>query len=720
LQARLDRLPLAERTVLQQASVVGRLFWDRAVAHIAATAGGAAEVKDVTRSLAALREREMVFQRETSAFVGAGEYIFKHNLLRETTYAGVLKKVRQVYHGLVADWLVQESGERVTEVTGLIADHLEAAGRVAEAVEHLLRAGDQARLLYAQEEAAAYYQRALALLKETDQPERAARTLMKLGLTYHNAFAFRRARQAYEEGFALWQAASKEHPVEALSPAPHALRLDWGWEPTTLDPALAHWGMATGMIQEVLSGLVEQTPEMDIVPGIARAWELLEGGRTYIFRLRDDVCWSDGVALTAADFEYAWKRLLDPATGSANAGLLGDVRGAGVYRRGEVGDADAVGVRALDERTLLVELEEPTAYFLQVLALAATYAIPRHMVEIHGAAWCDSGMIVGSGPFLVESWQRGRSIAFVRNPAYVGAWTGNVQRVEIGFIDPMDWPARLALYEEGGLDILDLGFAPPMEREPARQRHAGEYLSAPSLGFYSIALNTKRPPFDDVRVRRALLLATDVEYITDGLGHGYLFPMTGGLVPPGMPGHLPGINPPYDPDQARRLLCEAGYPGGRGVAQLIMRMPAGPVGVAASELLSAHWKENLGMDIIWEFGDLSGSPQIAGTGSSHAVLHGWVADYPDPDNFLRVGVPWEATGWECPAYGRLVDRARHVLHHDERMELYKQASAIMVAEAPVLPLTYGRDHRLIKPWVTRYPMSPIRDLFAKDVIIKPL
>jgi len=718
LQARLDRLPLAERTVLQQASVVGRLFWDRAVAHIAGTAGGTAEARDVVRWLAALREREMVFQRETSAFAGAGEYIFKHNLLRETTYAGVLKRLRQVYHGLVADWLIQASGERVTEVTGLIADHLEAAGRSAGAVDYLLRTGDQARLMYAHAEAVGYYERALKLLRELGEHDQAARTLMKLGLTHHNAFDFRRAREAYEKGFSLWQVVSKERPMSAPAAAPHALRLDWGWEPRTLDPAKAEDSGSIAVVDELFSGLVEQTPDMNIVPAVARSWEPLEGGRTYIFHLRDDVRWSDGVPVTARDFEYAWKRVLDPAAASPVASLLDDVRGAGAYRRGETGDRDRVGVRALDEATLLVELEAPTAYFLQVLALSASYPVPRHLVEACGPAWTDIGTIVGNGPYLLQSWPSGQSMTLVANPGYALTRTGNVQRVEFVFIDPMEWQTRLAMYEADGLDLLALDMAPPAEKEPARQRHAGECFSYPGLGSYSLALNTRRPPFDDARVRRALILATDVERFVDELGQGYMFPATGGWVPPGITGHDPGIALPYDPGRARRLLGEAGYPNGRGAPTLVMLMPAGPTGVVSSEFLSAHWLEALGLEIRWELRTEWPAP-LDMQSNAHGCLHGWSPDYPDPDNFLRVGFPWEATGWQCEAYAQLVDRARHVLDRDQRMQLYRQAGRILVEEAPLIPLTYSGSYSLVKPWVTRYPLSPIKVLFAKDVIIEP-
>ncbi|MGD2177793.1 MAG: adenylate/guanylate cyclase domain-containing protein, partial [Anaerolineae bacterium] len=261
LQARLDRLPIQDRTVLQQASVVGRLFWDRAVVRISESAAEGVHEGEVLGTLSALRGREMVFQRETTAFAGAREYVFKHAVLREVTYESLLKRLRRVYHGLVADWLMEQAGERVGEYTGLIADHLALAGRSTEAVEYLLKAGDRARGLYAHQEAIGAYERALALLKEQEDHERAARTLMKLGLTYHTAFQFERSREAYEEGFLLRQRLGQIEPITPPPPAPHALRLAF-WEPVSLDPGLSTDAPSGAAIHQLFSGLVRLSPEL--------------------------------------------------------------------------------------------------------------------------------------------------------------------------------------------------------------------------------------------------------------------------------------------------------------------------------------------------------------------------------------------------------------------------------------------------------------------------
>jgi ABC-type oligopeptide transport system substrate-binding subunit/class 3 adenylate cyclase/tetratricopeptide (TPR) repeat protein len=715
LQARLDRLSVEERTILQQASVVGRLFWDRAVARISESAGEGTEETEVQNSLSALRGKEMVFQRETSAFVGAQEYIFKHNMLREVTYESVLKRLRQVYHGVVADWLMEQGGERIKEYAGLIADHLELAGRTIEAVNYLIEAGDRARGLYAHQEAIGSYRRALALLKEQGDHQRAARTLMKLGLTYHTAFDFQRAPQAYEEGFTLWQRAGEMEPAVPPPPAPHALRVDWR-DPPALDPTVAEDKYSAIVICQLFSGLVEPSPEMEVIPEVARSWEVSEGGRKYIFHLRDDVRWSDGTPVTAGDFEYAWKRVLDPATGSPVANLLYDVKGARAFHRGE-GGVGGLGVRALDKGTLVVELEGPTGYFLQLLAYNATYPVPQHVVEAHGEAWTEVENIVSNGPFRLETWQRDESMVLVRNPEYHGQFRGNVQRVELSLL--ADWSARLELYETDGLDILDLLGFPPSEVDRTRQRHAGEYVSTLWLRTTHVGFYVSRPPFDDVRVRRAFALAVDRETLVNVVLRGYHFPATGGFVPPGMPGHSAGIGLPYDSDRARQFLAEAGYPGGCGFPVVEALTPPVAFGHEINEYLQAQWRENLGVEITWKVMEWAPFLRQSRGALPHIFLTGWSADYPDPDDFLRVRDIGRYTGWRNEAYDRLVEEARRVMDQGERMKLYQQADRILVEEAAIVPLIYLRAHLLVKPWVSKYPASATGWRFWKDVIIEP-
>jgi ABC-type oligopeptide transport system substrate-binding subunit/class 3 adenylate cyclase len=695
VQARLDRLPLEERTVLQQASVVGRLFWDRAVVRINEATSGGVEEAGVLSSLSALRGREMVFQRETTAFAGAQEYTFKHTVLREATYESLLKRLRRIYHGLVADWLIEQGGERAGEYNGLIADHLELAGRTVEAVEYLLDAGDRARGLYAHQESIGAYERALTLLKELGDDKRAARTLMKLGLTYHTAFEFGRSREAYEEGFALWREVTREVPTAALPPAPHALRLPQAG-PLCLDPAkeLSMYDL------QLFRGLVELGPRLEVLPGLARSWKVLEGGKRYVFHLQDEARWSDGIPVTAHDVEFAWKRALAPATGARLADVLYDVKGAEAYHQGDVSDPNTVGVHALDDTRLAVDLENASGFFLQMLTHQISFPVPRHVVEAHGEAWSQPENIVTYGPFSLAGLTHGESLVLVRSTYYGGVCRGNVERVELALLGNPTWQEQLALYEADELDaLIVLGF-PAEQLDRLRQRHTDQFISFPMLGTRSVGFDVSRPPLDDVRVRRALTLATDREIIAGVSLRGYGLPATGGLVPPGMPGHSPDIGLPYDVEQAQRLLAEAGYPGGRGFPLLRGTMPShGALWIALADYLDAQWQRELGVGVRWEHVPWEEYLDRLQKGQDHLHLRGWLADYPDPDNFLRVGFGRENTAWRNEEYDRLVGEARRLLDQGERMSLYRRADRIIVEEAAFLALGHMQWQMLVKPWV---------------------
>ncbi|MGD9049577.1 MAG: ABC transporter substrate-binding protein, partial [Anaerolineae bacterium] len=710
LQARLDSLPPEEKALLQRAAVVGRLFWDAAVAELTASEQSGLDAKEITSLLEAVRHRELIFRRERSVFAGAEEYIFKHALLRDVTYETVLLNLRRVYHGQVARWLEVAAGKRIGEYLGLIAGHYELAGEGPKAVEYLLRAGDQARLAYACQEASGYYRRALPLLEDQGEQDQVARTLMKLGLTYDLAFDFQRSRQAYEQGFALWQQAGDTRG-EDLAPAPHPLRLNTT-NPTTLDPTMAEDSRSSNKIYELFCGLVEQRLDLEVVPDLARSWEVLEGGKQYLFHLRQDVRWSDGQPVTAQDFQYAWLRVLDPALGMPLASLLDDIKGARAYRLGRVPDPDSVGVKALDGTTLVVDLEGPTGYFLHLLANTIAFPVPRHVVERHGEAWAEPDNIVTCGPFRLEAWQRGERMTLVRNPGYHGRFRGNLERVELllSYLEPA---ASLEMYEADRLDVVDIT---DVRLGRTRQRHAGEYRRFPQLVTMYLQFDASRPPFDDVRVRRAFALATDREALVRA-ARPDCFPATGGFVPPGMPGHLPEIGLIYDPSQARRLLAEAGYPGGQGfpVVECCARTDQADIG----ENLQAQWQENLELELRWESVPWQEILDRLGDAVPNLLIMGWAADYPDPDNFLRarVGHIQQQTGWRYEGYDRLMVRAQRSLDQGDRMELYGQAEQILVQQSPIVPIFHRSVRLLVKPRVSRFPTTGLREWFFKDVII---
>jgi len=566
-------------------------------------------------------------------------------------------------------------------------------------------------MAFAHREALDHLQRAQKLATQHDLRRQAARTWMKLGLTYHATYDFPRARQAYDQGFSLWQQASKDPPAD-LPLAPHALRMDMFPEPVGLDPSW-HWDAYSIWVSHHLFGkLAELTPELDVVPDLAQSWETQDGGRRYVFHLRHDLQWTDGRPVTAEDFAYAWRRVLNPATGAAVAGTFYVIRGARAFHQGEVSDPDSVGIRALDAVTLSVDLEAPCAYFLNLAPYWSP--IPRHLVEVQGLDWWKPEHIVTCGPFLLESWRRGERLVMVRNPQFPGRFDGNVERVVLHLGNE---PAHnVALYEQDELDVLSPEVLPTAQMNLARQRHPAEDLSLPRAATKFLGFHCSEPPFDDLRVRRAFALAINRGALS-GVGSFAAFPASGGLIPPGVPGHCPDVALPHDASRARETLAEAGYPGGRGLPPVKLVITEGLEGVCQE--LQAQWKQVLDVDVAWDSVPWKDYiPQIM-AGKLQAYIVGMGAYYPDPDCFLSSQRVVGRLRWPHEEYGQLIAQARRLLDPERRLELYAQAERILVEEAPLVPLSYGINFVLVKPWVTRFPTSVLKWPFFKDIVLEP-
>jgi ABC-type oligopeptide transport system substrate-binding subunit/DNA-binding SARP family transcriptional activator len=715
VQARVCRLDDDTQQALRLAAVLGREF-DFELLDAVWGQGEEATLEALDQLL-----RHRLIEEGTGVL--ARDYAFTHHKIQEVIYREMPERQRQRVHGRVALAMEHLYGPQVGDLADELAFHFQEGARHDpalrdRAVDFSLQAGDRARLAYAQQEAISYYEQALELLRKQRAYQRAARTLMKLGLTYHNAFDFGRARRAYDEAFALWQRAGESASAARQQPAPHALRVPIP-EPISLDPAVAYDEASLTVINHLYSGLLDLSHELDIVPDVAQSWEVLEGGRWYVFHLRDDVQWSDGARVTAADFEYALKRMLDRATGSFYATLLYDLKGARAFHQGEVASAETVGVQAADDVTLIIELEEPTGHFLSLLARWGI-PVPRHVVEVHGRAWASPVHLVTNGPFSLESWEAGQSMALARNPAYHGRFDGNVQRLHLALMPSNAWSERLALYESDQLDAVVISAFPSPELEAARQRHVGDYFSLPRLETSMVGFNASRPPFDDVRVRRALTLAIDRELLADVILGGHVSPATGGLVPPDMPGHSAGIGLPHDPDRARKLLAEAGYPGGRGFP-LVNGMLTGPSAASIGGFLEDQWREKLGVESACKAMELDKAVDMVYRDPPLLAGLAWTASYPDPHDFLGVAASHTRsfTRWQSETYDRLVDKARRTTNQRDRMKLYGRADRILIEEVGVMPVVYGRSHLLVKPWIKNHFGSQTTKVFWKDVILEP-
>ncbi|MCB0163448.1 MAG: AAA family ATPase [Anaerolineae bacterium] len=706
IEERLGRLDDRLRTILAAAAVEGETFTVQVVAQVQNMSEG--ELLPIL-SQELVRRHQLILEQgeEKVGPVYLARFHFRHALFQQYLYRTLSSSERRWLHGQVAAVLERIYHDNLEPITVQLARHYAEAGAVEQAVTYLLQAGDRARLLYAHHEATDFYQQALQFLKAQGDFERAARTLMKLGLTHHLAFNFQQSRQAYDDGFSLWQQANVAQTPPA--PAPHALRTCWE-APYTLDPALVTDSESGTVIAHLFSGLVSLNPELDVVPELAHSWEILAGGSEYLFRLQGNLRWSDGTPLTADDFVYSWLRVLNPQLEAFNATHFFDIKGAEAFHAGETTPED-VGIRAVDRLTLHITLKNPVSYFPQLLAHPGFFPVPRHVIEAHGAAWTALNHIVTCGPFQLTGWEPDRLMTLTRYNDYRGPFTGNLTQVEL-YLDASTPEEMLARYETGDFDVLNLwAFT---QRRHIQQRYPDEFFSVPKLRVHFLCFNNRQSPFDDPRVRRALALALDREMLANIVFAGDRIPATGGFVPPGMPGHTPDLALPFDPDQARRLLAEAGFPEGRGFPTI--ELAAKPSWDTPIEHLRQGWQKQLNIDIGWrkmEFDTLL--DQITQNPPSIYNI-GWIADYPDPDNLLRVGIQGR---WHHPPYTKLVAEAKQLPDHIERLKLYRQAERMLIEEAVVIPLFYSQGHILIKPWVKRFPNSATNQHFWKDVIIEP-
>jgi ABC-type oligopeptide transport system substrate-binding subunit len=716
IEERIGRLEDELRELLAVASVEGEDFTAQVVAQVEE-----ANERRLLRQLSGeLEKRHRLVHARGEQVVGEhtlSRYRFTHALFQQFLYNDLSPGERRLLHKEIAQVLEGIHAGSLDKIYLQLAHHYSQANEGEKAIHYLLLVGDQARNNYAHQEAIDTYLRALSFQEKLGDYGGAARTQMKLGQTYHSAFDYQRANASYTEGFSLWQRASERQSVEPLTLSSQAFRSILRWDPFTLDPGLINDMDSCMIIGHIFRGLLELTPEMDVVPDLALRWQIQEGGCKYVFHIRTDSHWSDGAPVTAHDFVYAWRRLLNPANQSNAADLLYDIKGARAYHLGLTSKMETLGIRASTPYTLEVELETPTGYFLHLMACPSTFPIPRHVVERWGESWTDIGNLVVNGPFLIESWKPGKSLTLVRNPEYLCRFSGNLQRAKIGFLSPSEWSDQISMYEGNKLDVLQISYFQSAEINHLRHQYLAEHLSAPLLDIFFLEFNTARAPFDDLRVRRAFMLSLDREALTHTTAGSAIIPALGGLIPPGIPGHAPEIGHVYNPEEARELLAQAGYPGGRGFPPVeVLLWPGAEVPLAKA---MARWQDILGVKHVWEFASIIDVPERAKVKPPHMSLQGWAADYPDPDNFLRVGFQKELTGWQGELFDELVERARSIQDQAERIRLYRQADKILVDEAIVLPLAYLVGHFLVKPWVKNFPLSPMGTWFLKDVVIEP-
>jgi ABC-type oligopeptide transport system substrate-binding subunit len=696
IRSRARALPADSQETLCLAAILGREFDFDTLAR--------ASKLDEDTLLDALERAERVQLIGELSQEGGGTFAFEHRLIPTTLAEGLRTVQRRRLHSHAAA-AIEALHPADFEA---LAYHYDQAGNWEKATDYLLQAGDRARTLYACQEAADHYERALELLEEQGEDERAARTLMKLGLVYTAAFEPDKARGAYDEAFTLWE--SLREPTDSAEPAAPGTVLRFAVEePLTLDPGMMADDISSFIAAQLFEGLVEVDLDYNVLPAAAARWDVADAGRRYVFRLREGLRWSDGAPLTAGDFEYAWKRNLTPTSRSPMAHLLYVIENARAFGEREIDRPETVGVSALDDLTLQVRLQRPTAYLPHLLAHPVAYPLPRWAVQGYREARTEPDDFVSNGAYQLEEWLRGERIVLRKNPAYQGRFPGNAERVVCPVFT--DFGPVLEAYAADDLDGISMVSPDPGTVARVRTAHGRELVLAPQASTFYLVFRTDLAPFDDVRVRQAFVHAVDREALVREISEDDYLPATGGFVPPAMPGHSTGIGLTYDPDHARDLLDLAGYPGGQSFPQVAWVHFGGSADEPIVAYLREAWHKNLGLDLQAQSLEWGAFMERLNSDPAHLTLLGWSADYPDPDAFLRVLFhSTEGTNnprWHSSCFDSLVEEAARATDQARRMELYREADRVLVAEeAVVMPLGYRAAHILVKPWVTMPRVPP--------------
>ena len=507
-------------------------------------------------------------------------------------------------------------------------------------------------------------------------------------------------------------------PAASPAPEPVVFRRGNGPEPTTLDPQRAPDENSRDIIRDLFEGLVAETSTGDIVPGAAVSWETSADGLVWVFTLRPDNRWSNGDPLTAQDFVAGFRRAVDPATASTEAGLLRPVEGAAAIIAGEAPPA-ALGIRALDALRLELRLAQPTPYLLGLLTHPITFPVHQPSVAEHGQGFARPGRLVSNGAYRLDEWEPQSHVQLVRNEFFRERPQIDVVRFYV-----FDLPeAELNRYRSGDLDYVS---QVPMGRLDWLREHLGaELYVTPGITAQFWLFNTLRPPTDDLRVRQALAMTVDRERLVESVVGAGDHPAYG-LVPPGMLNYeaqsFAWRELPYAErvSRAQALLREAGY-GPDNPLRLTVHYNTDENLRRVAIAVTSMWREHLGVEAALHNEEFRVMLSRRQHPDQWQVLRlSWRGDYNDASNFLETLTPTGAvpdTGWVDEEYIRLLRAAASEQDPAARRELLEAAERRMLEFVPILPLYHPAGKRLAKPWVQGYEPNIFSRAYTRNLAI---
>jgi len=493
-----------------------------------------------------------------------------------------------------------------------------------------------------------------------------------------------------------------------------------GGEPATLDPAIYQLVVEGRVIQaifESLTGTDARTSQP--VPTAAERWETSTDGLTWTFHLRPNARWSNGDPVTAHEFVFSYRRSLSPKIASPQAYILFVLKNAEAYYLGKLADFTQVGAVAVDDHTLRLTLAHPVPYLPSLVTHTSFGPMHRASIEQHGSIddrsspWTRPGRLVGNGPFTLVEWRAHDRIVARRNPHYWDA--ARIRLEQIVFSPTENADTEEASFRGGQLHVTHQ--LAPAKLPRYREREPGKLRCDPSLGARYLNFNAEFPMLRDARIRRALSLAIDREALVRTVYFGSQRPAAH-FTPPDCGGYTTRERVPTDFAAARRLLADAGFPDGQGLTGLEFMLGLNPDLQRLAEVLQEMWRRELGVRVAIAPTEHKTMVASEFAGNFSITIAQWFADYVDPLGFLeilRTGHPQNTNRWTNPEYDRLVVEGARTLDPARRFELFQQAEAILLKQAPVAPLYFISQNYLAHPAVKGWRLSAINSVRYQDV-----
>ena len=502
-------------------------------------------------------------------------------------------------------------------------------------------------------------------------------------------------------------------------------RMNLGTEPPSLDPAKVVDLTSFTVVQNVMRGLTtlsteKNRPELDsegnvaVLPSMALSWDISEDRQTYTFHLRENAQWSDGTPMISQHFVDAWHRVLTPETGADYAFFLFDIKGAKDFYDGQI-PFEQVGILALNDNTLQVQLRRPIPFFLELCAAPVMLPFREDVYKKYGDQFTEANNSVTNGPYKLTAWQHNVGITLTPNPYYYAPPQG-VDGIEMMMVN--DPNTSVVMYENNELDFIETSTSIPAFDVRRLVKHP-DARQFPIHRLNYIGFNVTQPPFNNEKVRQAFTLAIDRSYFPRLLKAGQL--PNGSWLTPGLFGYNDQRGLQFNPHQAQQRLAEAGYPNGKGFPEVSLVYRTLYETQKEMEILQYLWKTHLNVNVRLENMEWKMFLKRLQTGAPGMYRLGWFVDYPDPDSFMSLFTGASGnnyTGWTHADYDQFVQNAAVMANGKKRQTLYDRAQRILLEDDAVIAPLYGSNKLILtKPWVKGLSINSLNLIQLESVAV---